>query len=226
MGRGEKDNEKERAKAVCHYLYLSKDNRKRQPKGDLWGALKDKIVWGRPIVLYAGQNDYECGMQPYVESSKRYHSPIFRTSDEAAKYLAEICEKKGWNFVYKPHPIMCRDSSIDTEMPSNVILVKQADINEIVELSDVVVTILSTTAYTSLIRKKPTVMLGYTQMKNQGCTYQAFTKEEIEKELQEAVQNGMSEAMSKKFVEHIARMNKYYLFDDMCDKVLRYGREI
>jgi len=219
------EKEIEKAQKVCHYLYLSRDNRKKQPKSDLWSILKEKIQWGKPIILYAGQNDYECGMQPYVDSSKEYHSPIFKTSDAAAKYLAVICKKNGWNLIYKPHPIMCR-GSIDENMPSNLILIKQADINDIVEMSDVVVTILSTTAYTSLIRKKPTVMLGYTQLKNQGCTYQAFLEEEVENTLQKAIQEGFSEEKSKKFVEHIARMNKYYLFDDMCDKVLRYGKTI
>jgi len=219
--------ELEEARKIWHYLYLSRENRKKQPEKDLWELIKNRILFGRPVVLYAGQNDFESGIRPYTENTRRFHSPIFKSSNEAAEYLAEICLKNHWNFLYKPHPIMCRNEcELSYKFSQNVILIKEANINELIDLSDVLVTILSTTAYTSLIRRKATVMLGYTQLKDKGCTYQAFEKKEIEEIMIQALKDGFSRQQQDNFIKHLAQINKYYLYNDLRDKSLQYGMRI
>ena len=216
------------AKAVWHCLYLNKANRKIQPKADIWDILKNKIQFGKPIVLYAGQNDYASGIQPVTKKTKKFHSPIFKSSNEAAIFLARICQKNKWNFIYKPHPMVKKQS--ETELAKygmkNIIFVSEADINEIIDLSDVVVTILSTSAYVALVRKRPVVMLGYTQLKDKDCTYQAFAKDEIEHTLRRSIENGFDIRQRQAFLRHIALLNKYYLYDDATGKCVAYGREI
>ena len=68
-------------------------------------------------------------------------------------------------------------------------------------------------------------MLGYTQLKDKGCTYQAFTKESVEEEIKRALAFGYTQKQEKEFIFHIARLVKYYLYDDMQDREIRFGKD-
>lgn len=219
------DSDFQKAKDVYAYLYESGINRKEQPVSDELEKAKKKIRSGRPIVAYAGQNDYESGLYPYTEHTRKYHSPIFLGSNEAARFLAEIAKKNDWNFIYKPHPQCIGSQKEDIGLGDEAIVIEQCNINELVEWADVNVTILSTVAYVSLIRKKPTVMLGYTQLKGKGCTYEAFLKELVEEEISKAIRFGYTDNQEGAFIKHIARLLKYYLYDDMGERDMRFGKD-
>lgn len=194
------------------YLRQSRLNRNVQPHNNLLQEVKKKLKHGRSVIFYAGQNDNASGMQPYTENTRRFHSPIFKTSDEAALFLAEVCRKNDWNYIYKPHPMMAEHCKED-EMPENVISVNNVDINDLIDMADVVVTILSTVSYIALIREKPVVMLGYTQLKGKGCTYEAFEKCEIEEQLINAIKNKNNIEFRHNFVKHVVQLEKYYFHE-------------
>lgn len=217
--------EKEDARNVWNYLYQSKLNRKVQPQNDVIQSIRQYIDKQKPTVLFLGQNDPLSHMIPYTDETRRYHSPIFESSLDAAVYLGKICERNHWNFVYKPHPNFVV-ADVKEILPKSTIYVEFCDINNLIDLSDVVVTILSTSCYNALTRYKPVVMLGYTQTRGQGCTYEAFELEKIEERIKEALTDGFSDEMQQRFVEHIARLNKYYLYDDMTERELRYGKTV
>lgn len=212
------------AQKVLDYLRVSGINRKPQPKHDWFELIKDRIKPNRPTVFYAGQLDLDCSMIPYTEYSRAFQSPVFKSTFEAGIYLAEICLKNDWNFIYKPHPMYIGDGA--KGMPSNVIYVPSGDINEMVDFADVTVTIRSSTNYVALIRKKPALMLGYTQTRGQGCTYEAFAEEEIESQLKMAIKNGFTVEQQNNFTEHVARLLKYSLYDDMGDRPVRFGLKL
>lgn len=214
-----------KATTICEYLFKSGINRKPQPQNSELDNAKRKLIKGYPIVVYAGQNDYESGMYPYTEETKKFHSPIFKSSNEAAYFLAELAKKNHWNFIYKPHPI-CVDGRLDEvkkNLPEESILISNCNINDLVDLADVNITILSTTAYVSLVREKPTVLLGYTQLYNKNCTYECFEKSKIEEVVKQAIACGYTEQQKKSFLRHVARITKYYLYDDDSDRPIRYG---
>ena len=215
--------EKEKAREVWHYLEKSKLNRKIQPRNKCIEYITMKKKKLRPTIFYAGQNDVFSHMIPNTDITKKYHSPIFKTSLEAAVYLAGICKKNDWNFVYKPHPMYVQEG-IEEILPSNTIYVETGDINEIVDSSDVVITILSQTNYVALIRHKPVVMLGYNQIKGKGCTYEAFREEESENAIKEALEKGFTQKQQEAFLVHMAQILKYYLYDDLQERELRFGR--
>lgn len=219
--------EKEYNNAVMNYLKTSKLNRNIQPISNELSKLKEKISNGKFTVFYAGQNDYESGLFPYTENTRKFHSPNFRTSDEVAIILAEIADRNNWNIVYKPHPIMVKCGKCNVNnLPKNVIYTSNIDINDVIDACDVTVTILSQTSYLSLIREKPVVMLGYTQLKGKGCTYEAFERNNVEKCIKEALELGYTQEQKENFYLHIAQMNKYYVYDDMNERELRYGQSI
>lgn len=215
----------EHAKKVWTYLYDSKLNRKLQPKNNCIQYIMERIDKRKPIIFFAAIDDVNADIVPYTEEIRTYHSPVFETSMEAGIYLAKVCEKNGWNFIYKPHPMRARNEQKEL-LPDNTIYIEYGNINDIVDISDVVLTILSQTNYVSLIRNKPVVMLGYNHIKGKGCTYEAFEKNRIEESIKEALEYGFTMEQKKAFLVHIAQMLKYYLYDDMVEREVRFGREV
>lgn len=213
------------AQNVWEYLYKSKLNRKRQPKNKDIRSWKDRINLNRPTVFYAGQCDVFAQMIPYTEYTMKYFSPIFKSSVEGALYLDELCRKNNWNYIYKPHPLYVKPEEKE-KLSSNTIYVDSADINEVIDSADVVVTILSTTNYNALIRFKPVVMLGYNQVRGMGCTYEAFKKDEIETTIRQAIKEGFTIEQKNAFMKHIALCLQYYLYDDLSDRPIRYGKSV
>ncbi len=209
------------AEYIVAYLRRSGFNRNIQPQ------VKNNVLLSRkkPIIFLAGQNDLECGLQPYDDNVTQY-SPVFDSSEAALTYIAELALKNDWNIVYKPHPIVARRELEKGTIPQNVIYLKQGDINDIIDNCDVCITILSTTAYVSLTREKPVVMLGKIQLNGQGCTYEAFTKMEIEKVIKDALKYGYTKEQKRAFAEHVARMCKYYLFDSLQPREIHYGQSV
>ncbi|MDE5698861.1 MAG: hypothetical protein K2I96_15890 [Lachnospiraceae bacterium] len=218
------------AQNVLEYLCKNKVTRWKQPVNEVneINALKKKLIAGRPIILFAGQNDYESGIRPYGEFARKYHSPVFDSSDKAAVYLAKLAEKNNWNIIYKPHPAVINFAfqKREYDIPDNVIMVDQLDINDLIDMADVLVTIVSQMGYMSLIRGKATVMLGYTQLRGKLCTYEAFTQSVIDETINDALKYGMTEEQRTYFVQHIAQIIKYYVYDDEGQREIRYGREM
>lgn len=210
------------AKNVWCYLKESRANRKAQPHNDVIKEIKDRICQSRPIVLCLGQNDLDSTLIPYTEESRKYQSPIFKSSIESLLYISDICNKNNWNLVYKPHPMYATFEDYKS-LPNNVILVQFGDINDLIDLANVVVTIRSSSNYIALIRYKPVLMLGYSQTRGQKCTYEAFDKRDVEPQLKKAIEEGFTKEQQRAFVEHLARLLRYYLYDDMSERPIRYG---
>lgn len=220
------EDEINKAQQVREYILTHRVNRKIQPKTKAIEKIKDSIVRERPTIFLAGQNDCAAGLVPYTEHSRKYHSPIFSSSIDSAIYFGKIAQERGWNLIFKPHPMVQVSEEKRRCIPENVIFIEQGDVLELIDISDVTVTILSSTAYDALLRYRPVVMVGYNQLKDKGCTYDAFEKDMIVPTIESAVRNGFTEEQQKAFAKHIAQLLKYYLYDDMQERELRYGRQI
>ncbi len=213
------------AKEVLKYLRETGLNRRVQVKTNILEKFREKYNPGRPIVVMFGQNDYEAGIKPYTDNSKNYHSPIFKGSDDAALFVERLALKNNWNYIYKPHQMMVRvGECLEDSFSKKTTWVGDSDINELIDIADVVITIVSQCGYVSLIREKPTVMLGYTQLRGKDCTYEPTCKEDVEKVIKEAIQNGYTQTQREAFEKHTAQLMKYYLFDDRLPKKYTIGR--
>ena len=209
---------------VLEYLRESRLNRNAQTvQTDELTMLNKRLKKNRPLVLLAGQNDFDSGLLPYDEAARANHSPMFRDSYAAMLHMAKLASKYKFNLVYKPHPAMV-DKVKKLKLPPNVIKVLRTDINLIIDMADVVVTIVSQTGYVSSIRGKTTLTLGYNQLRGKGATYEAYTLEDIPHALRMALRHGVTEEMHDKFVLHTAQMLRYNLYDDMADRSLRFGQ--
>lgn len=199
------------AAKLIKYLSVNRVNRYNHAPIDNFNKIKIRLTPGRPILLYAGQNDFQSGILPYDETSKKYHSPIFKTSDEAALFLYDLAKKNNWNFIYKLHPIMATIPQY-IEYPKDMIVINNGNIIDLIDTCDVFVTIFSQSAYLSLINKKPVVMLGYNQLKYKECIYEAYKKENIEIIIHKAINKGYTTKQNQYFIKHIAQLIKYYSY--------------
>jgi len=219
------DSELQNAERIIKYLRESKLNRNYQPESDS-SKIQEKLIPGRPIVLYAGQNDYESGLYPYTSNTYKYHSPVFSSSYEAMIFLAELAGRNNWNVIYKPHPGISCCNNEPKDVPDNVLRVDQVNINDLIDIVDVVVTIFSQVSYISLIREKPVIMLGYNQLRGKNCCYEAFNENYINNVITQAINHGYTDGMKKSFYTHVAQLCKYYLYDDLQNKNVNYGKNI
>ncbi len=223
------EEECEKAEEIRQSLYESKLNRWTSTDASVYKKTGKDEVLGRidpskPLVFYAGQNDFESGFYPYTEHTRQFHSPVFESSDEAAVYLAKICDRNGWNFLYKRHPMM--RGATDVIFPENVIMNDTIDIHDAIDISDVTVTILSQTSYVALIRNKPALMLGYHQLCNKGCVYEAWQKCDVEKQIKLALEKGFTQEQKDNFKKHIAQLCKYYLYTDFINHSVDFGKSL
>lgn len=169
-----------------------------------------KAAAGRPIVFFAGHNDLASGMYPYTEHTKRFHSPIFSSSGEAGKAMAQIAAENGWFLLYKPHPMFQPDGRL--EHMENVFRVGDVNINECIDVSDVTCTVLSQVSYIARIRNKPVVMLGYNQMRGKNVAYEADKIEDIPAAVDAAIKEQSSEEKEEAWVRHVALLLRHHLY--------------
>lgn len=221
-------SELEKTHQILEYLKKSGLNRNIQPVNGINLNIFSNYVAGRKNILYTGQNDYESGMFPYTRNAKKYQSPVFKTTLEALSYLRLLAIKNEWNLIYKPHPLIEVIHTEEKELKNmdSVNIIKNANINALIDTMDLVVTILSQCAYVALIREKPVVMMGYTQLKGKGCVYEAYKKNEIEDEIKKGLELGYTSGQKAIFCKHVSQMLKYYLYDDNVDRELRFGRKL
>ena len=209
------------AQTVIGYLREKKYNRKVQPK--MFNSTLNRIEKNKPTVLFTAQPEID--FIPYDQKIIENYSPNFKNSVEAGIFLSKICMDNEWNFIYKAHPISPSEN-IESKLSHGSIYIDQANIFDLIDLADVVVTIQSSTSYDAMIRRKPAVLLGYNHMRGKKCAYEAYEKENIEKILKEAIEKGIQDNMSFYFEKHIAQCLKYYLYDDLTNRELRYGKGI
>lgn len=213
---------------AAHILdYIKSNNIRRYEQNESDSCVRNLLDSRKKTILFAGSNDIDSGLVPYSDDSQEYISPSFTSSNAALFYISTLNKEGKWNILYKPHPQMYR-KSIYTEYKtdSGVIVVGNVDINRLIDVADVVITLVSQVAYMALMKDKPVVMLGYTQLKSKNCTYEAYNNDEISSAISNAISNGFTEEMRDNFIKHVAQMLKYNLYDDLKPRELRYGKKI
>ncbi|SKB66033.1 Capsule polysaccharide biosynthesis protein [Lachnospiraceae bacterium] len=196
-------------------------SRKIQPVNEIDSFLRNKLKRDRPTVLFAAQIDSE--FKPYTDFIKNTYSPIFESSIDAGKRISQICYQNDWNFIYKPHPFSI-NNEVEKDLAPNSIYLAQGNINTLIDVADVVVTIQSSTDYVALIRNKPVVLLGYDQMKRKGITYEVDKYEDIENGMINAIKYGFTDKQKANFERFIAICLKYYLYNSQDGKC-KFGKE-
>lgn len=192
-------------------------------------SIKRLRTEGKKIILYVESNSAHSGNTFCDEKRSRLHAPFFRDDCEAYHELQKLCCKHtDWHIVYKPHPIS-KTRGLRTDINDvNTTILWDGDISECMQLADLSITILSQSAYISLINNIPVVLLGTIQLTGSRAAYTLSDKAEFENVIENALCAGMTEAKREAFVEHVARCLKYYVYsaDPEISKYTRNGNDL
>ncbi len=179
----------------------------------LVGQINELRRQGKKIILYMESNSAHSGNTFSDEIRAKWHSPFFVDDVDAYEYINRLCEAhEDWHILYKPHPISITRGLKTGINEKNTTVVYTGGINEVIGLADLSITILSQSAYVSLIEGVPVLLLGRIQLHDSGAAYVVPSQKDIEHAVMEGLLKGITEEQRQRFVEHVARALKYYVF--------------
>lgn len=186
-----------------------------------------KLDKKKKTVFFVGMGDAGIGI--YGESTywKNYISSVFKSTFEAIPYINQICQKNDWNFIFKPHPGP-RPDGYDEMMRKdrNVIYVTDMEIDKLINLADVVISICSAVDYKVLIYGRPLVSTGHTTLSGKGCVYEVNDMKELERQLAIAIKAGMADTQKECFNIVLEKMLSNYMWDDLTHPDFPYGQSL
>lgn len=172
----------------------------------------------RNTIFLVGMDDVGMGINSESEYWKEFVSSTVSSTRDAFGYIKRICLKHNWNFIFKPHPgndsYMCE--------PGDCVF-QNIQIDRLIEIADVVVSISSAVNYKVLLYDKPLVQIGFTCLSGKNCCYETKFKEQIEESIVKALEKGMTNQQRDNFDTHLAVLLNNYLWDDLSDKPFQYG---
>lgn len=201
-----------------HYLTISnsKDlsrNQQQQLSQNDYDHIQALKQEGKKIILYMESNNAGSGNTYSDEERSKQHAPFYRDDKKAYKSLIEVCKThRDWHIIYKPHPIsLTRGLQTEIDFYCTTVLYT-GGLEEVLPLSDLSITLLSQSAYISLLNKVPTLLLGNIQLNGSGAAYTINSPDALEKIISTALINGYTAAQQHYFKEHVARVLKYYVY--------------
>lgn len=215
-------NQEDLKSAEAYLNYAKKNDLERKPQ-TAKGLVKESIGKifnnNRPTLFYAGVNDWMTGMLPVWWDMAKTHSQTFIDTYDALNYLLDLCEKNDWNLLFKPHPnIQARFEYVGHP---RLLTLSSANIIDCIENSDLVVTLLSTVSYISMIHDSPVVLLGKNTLNGTGSVYEAKDLPSVEETIQKALKRENFDEIKKLWTRHVASLFRYYLFpySDEVEKI-------
>ncbi len=175
----------------------------------------------KKTVFLVGMDDHGMEMNPDCEYWKTYISGVVRSTEEALLALAAVCEKRNWNLIFKPHP--GNPAPEIAGCKERVTFVRETEIDRLIKMADVVVSICSAVDYKTLIYGKPLVQLGINGLLGKGCSYIVGEAAELEDQLALALKEGMTGRQKENFDRLLQILLQRYLWDDRSERTLRYG---
>lgn len=178
-------------------------------------------------VTFIGMSLTGTGIRPGSEYWEKYISETFQSLEKAVYATAQICQKNSIQLVFKPHPDMILKEEFLTKLKERqVLLVKEIAIDSLIKNSDVVISMASAVDYKVLMYRKPLVKIGQTGMNGKNCTYEVKKSEDLESNILKAIDNGQTDEQYKNYKCYIKELLEKYLWDDLDQRPIRYGRLI
>ena len=182
----------------------------------------EKIIAGQgKIIFLVGTGTVGWDVREGSAFWKKAVSEEYNSKEEVFKDVLETVRKNGWKLIYKPHPGE-KDLFCESDMEAkDVAIIRYTSIDELLQMSDVVVTVSTAVSYKALFYEKPLVELGKSGMYGQGCSYEVHG--DLEEKLREALQKGVTEEQKKCFEHHVLTLLNYNHWDDLTHPELPYG---
>ena len=213
-------SDRERAEAYLAQAVHQRMNRKTDTISVTEAGLAQELRSDpRPKILYAGVNDYKTGLQPFSPERTGLHTGDFISSETGLNALLPLARRNGWQILFKPHPSIKHDSAgLATHSDYLKVIDKRVDLVDLIGYSDVLATIVSQSAYMSLMHGTPTVLMGRLQLSGSGLVHEAPYRGALENALHTALaetapdtRDAATSARRDGLIQHIARLLRYYV---------------
>ncbi|MDQ0506619.1 hypothetical protein [Xanthobacter agilis] len=166
----------------------------------------------RPKILYAGINDYKTGLQPYTTTRTPLHAADFISTEQGLQALLRVARRNNWYILYKPHPSTTHAITAVAEHEEYLTLIdKRIDLLDLLPLINVLTTIVSQSAYMSVMHERPTVIMGKMQLSGSGLVREALFNAQLESAVKKSIADGSRKPNQRRLLEHIARLLKFYV---------------
>ncbi len=133
---------------------------------------------GRKIISLLLQHDASSALVPDTYLGARLHAPEIPTSSAAIRTLSEaLAGTPGCRLLVKPHP-MDKDDYSRWEN-ERVTICREANLHTLIEVSDVVACMTSTTQFEALLFEKPVLLLARSTLIGKQVAYEGRTPGEL-----------------------------------------------
>lgn len=177
---------------------------------------------GKKIILFAGSNDAHSGNTPYDENARKYHAPYYKDNEEILEALCQFSSIEPVTLIYKKHPITSTRKNYIFYNPENLITITSCDFRTLALFCDLCIVNVSQSAYVALQNNVPVLMLGINQLYWSGAVYKISNYRSLSQAIKSALEFGFTEVQRNAFINHAARLIKYYLYSFHTN----YGRKI
>jgi hypothetical protein len=195
------------------YLTFVRENRfskKHQSYSKNLDGLRER---NEKIIFLAGVAEGAIDMLSASEKDKSKCSPFYLRERELFRDLIQVARKEGYYIVYKPHPnskfLPEAITAIDFDLDGHSIEL-DADVFDLIDLSDVMVTIGSTVSIHSMLQGKPVVLAGVNAFRGGGICHDLENREDLSGQIKKALSRVEFENQSRALVEFVARSMEYY----------------
>ena len=208
----------ENANNIAKY-YLTKNSRNKQ--SSLTPATINKLDTiksnRKKIILLAGCNDWLTGLYPTEQNDREAKFTNFINSNDVFHELIRVCNNNNWHIIFKPHPHYSASNQMKKILDryndlTNITITYTGNIHQLIDYSDVVVTLMSTAVYEAMLRDVPVVLLSAHPFSGKGIAYECNSDICLDDVLSNALNKSDWESRKNSWLSFIARMSKYYLF--------------
>lgn len=161
-----------------YYLTKKPEKYDHPPFGGGGAELRARLGLGsKKVVVFFGHYD-ACGLEPQDSNQRRYHSPVFASTEDALMAVrAELEKSPEVALIFKPHPID-RGRYAGREI-QGVEVVQDANPHALIDLADVVVAQFTTLQFEAGFYEKPVVLLGRSAWWGRNATYEVNNREDL-----------------------------------------------
>ena len=203
------DAERNRIECYVRDVISSGSSAWEQPGRVIAGTLRDKLSIGAdsPVIFSPGQVDEDTNITEFSS---------FKSVAEAVGAVAEAMPAEA-TLIVKPHPKAKAESRQQLEHLAeqfpNLRIVTDANVWDIIEMAELVVSINSTVAFESLVRKRNLLLLGDSILSKVGLVGKTAVTElrtAIKKGLDDTFDSRVDYSRTLSFVKFL--LDDYYLF--------------
>ncbi len=168
------------------------------------------VPQGCKAVVLFGQWDVASGLLPAAANDAQVQAPFAASTAEALLRLQECLQgRPDVKLLFKPHP--CNRVDYSAILGPDTVVIQDCHLDDILEVADVAVCQLSTVQFAALLRNKPCLLLGRSQLWGQGIAYEATNAATLATQMAAALDRDEFVARSQRARQWLGGVLRHFL---------------